>query len=258
MAGATLASMAELLIFGLGELGKLYGAGALGAGFRVTPVLRSTPIEPIWSTLPAGVPLLIAVSEPSLPAVLQALPASRFGDAILLQNEIFPSLWAHAPEAPTVMIPWLLKKKGLPQIVIRSTPVFGRHAAAVVAMHEALGLESKVLESSIELAHALAHKYTFILTINALGVWRDQSLGRWLDEDLPLVRDLASEASSLASRLVETEIDTEIAIDATLEGMQAMQAISARGRSATIRVTRAQNEAKRLGLALPLLSQIGV
>lgn len=258
MAGAMFASMRELLIFGLGELGKLYGAGALGAGFRVTPVLRSTPLEPLWSTLPAGTPLLIAVSEPSLPAVLQALPASRFGDAILLQNETFPSLWAHAPEAPTVMIPWLLKKKAQPQIVIRSTPVFGRHVGAVVAMHEALDLRSNVLENTTELAHALAYKYTFILTINALGVWRDQSLGRWLDDDMALVRDLAGEASSLAARLAEIDIDTQQAIDATLEGMRAMQAISARGRSATTRLSRAQSEAKRLGLVLPLLAQIRV
>jgi len=248
--------MAELLIFGLGELGKLYGAGALGAGFRVTPVLRSTPLEPLWNGLPERTPLLIAVSEPSLSAVLQALPATRSGDSILLQNEIFPSLWAHAPEAPTVMIPWLLKKKGQPQIVIRSTPVFGRHAGAVVAMHEALGLRCDVLKDSTELAHALAHKYTFILTINALGVWRDQRLGRWLDEDLALVRDLASEAASLAGRLAEIEIDTQVAIEATLDGMHAMQAINARGRSATTRLSRAQSEAKRLGLVLPLLEQI--
>ncbi len=258
MASATLALMTELAIFGLGELGKLYGAGALGAGFRVTPVLRSTKLAPLWDELAEGTPLLIAVSEPSLATVLESLPKSRHGDAILLQNELFPSLWAREPEAPTVMIPWLLKKQGQPQLVIRSTPVFGRHAQVVLAMHQALGLGCDVLDDSAALAHALSHKYTFILTINALGVFRDQTLGRWLDQDLALVRELASEASCLAARLAEIDVNMELAVEATLEGMRAMGAVNARGRSATTRLVRAQSEARRLDLALPLLQQIGV
>src|SRR5688572_26348056 len=97
---ATLGPMPELAIFGLGELGKLYGAGALAAGFRVTPLLRQTPLNAVWTQLPERTPLLIAVSEPSLRSVLDNLPANRRGDAILLQNEVFPSLWSTEREAP--------------------------------------------------------------------------------------------------------------------------------------------------------------
>ncbi len=248
--------MPELAIFGLGELGKLFGGAALAAGYRVTPVLRKTPVPPVFEALAERTPLLIAVPEPSLSNVLASLPQARRADAILLQNELFPALWAGEPEAPTVMIPWLLKKKGDPQIVIRATPVFGRHADTVVDMHQALGVACVVLDDAAALARELVHKYAFILTINALGVWRDRTLGRWLAEEPVRVRDLAIELTRLGARLAAVEVDEAVSVQMVLQGMQAMASVSARGRSASTRLLRALGHTKRLGLTLPLLERI--
>ncbi len=248
--------MQELAIVGLGELGKLFGSAALAAGFRVTPLLRSVPVAATVEALPEHTPLLIAVSEPSLPEVFAALPGNRRGDAILLQNELFPSFWANESEPPTVMIPWLLKKKGNPQIVIRGTPVFGRHTTTVNALHEALGIPCTPLEDASALAKELVYKYAFILTINALGVWRDRTLGRWLDEEPVRVRDLANEFTRLGALLANTQVDEHVAVQLTLAGMHAMATVSARGRSAAVRVARAQQNAKTLGLTLPLLELV--
>ncbi len=248
--------MGELAIIGLGELGKLFGGAALAAGYRVTPVLRATPLQPVVSALPEDAPLLVAVSEPSLAGVFAALPAARRRHAILLQNELFPSFWRAELEAPTVMVPWLLKKKGNPQIEIRPTPVFGRHAALVNALHEALGLKCVVLDDGAALARELVYKYAFILTINALGLWRDRTLGRWLEEEPVRVRDLAAEVSQLGARMAESEIDQAVSVQLVLQGMRALAGVSARGRSASERVLRAQSAAKRLGLSLPLLDRI--
>ncbi len=248
--------MEELVIFGLGELGQLYGGAALAAGYRVTPVLRATPVGPLLAGLPPRTPLLIAVPEAGLDAVLSGLPPPRREDAILLQNGIFPSLWTGAAGTPTVMVPWLLKKQGAPQIVIRSTPVFGRHAGLVLALHAALHIDAVVLDDAHALAQALADKYAFILTINALGVWRDQTLGRWLDEEPVRVRALAAEAGSLAARLADVAPDRDRAEEAVLAGMFALRDVSARGRSAASRLAHADAAARRLHLVLPLLSQL--
>jgi len=248
--------MRDLLVWGVGELGKLYGSGALAAGFRVTPILRTSDVPITLAGRSPDTPILIAVSEQGLPDVLDSVPRAQKGQVILLQNELFPSLWATEAEAPTVMIPWLLKKKGDPQIVIRETPVYGVHSEVVKAMHEALGLPCATLDSASALASELADKYAFILTINALGVVRDRTLGGWLREEPVRVRDLASEACQLAARLAETPLDEARRIQRVLQGMHALSALSARGRSAGARVTRAQAHARALGLDLPLLFQI--
>lgn len=248
--------MRDLVIWGVGELGKLYGAGALAAGLRVTPLLRSSDVHGTLSALPLDTPLLIAVSEPGLGQVLETIPEVRKGQMILLQNELFPSLWASWAAPPTVMIPWLLKKKGDPQIVIRETPVYGPHGKLVETIHGALGLPCSMLADAAILCAELADKYAFILTINALGVLRDRTLGGWLREEPVRVRDLAVEAAQLASKLADTKLDEARSVQRTLAGMHALNAISARGRSAGARVARAQERARTLGLTLPLLASV--
>lgn len=242
-----------MILIGVGELGALYGAAALRAGLRVTPVLRSTIIEDVWKGTPARTPILIAVGEADLEPVLQSLPAARKRDAILLQNELFPSRWKRHGVEPTVMIPWLLRKRGQPELVARPTPVYGQYTALAADLHRALGLDIQPLHSEAELAQALVDKYTFILTVNALGLLGDVNLGEWAAREPARIVALAREAAALGQALCEHPIDVETSVRATQQGLQAMAPMRARGRSASERVRRAVAQAEAFGLEIPEL-----
>jgi hypothetical protein len=247
--------MRDMSIYGLGQLGQLYGGAALRVGLRVTPITRSVDPRAALASLPSETPVLIAVGEDALDGALDAL-GPRLAHAILLQNELFPSAWEARGSTPTVMVPWLLKKAASPLTVPRPTQVFGRHAELVEALHEALAIPCQRLHDEAALRQAMVDKYTFILTINALGLVRDRTLAVWLDEDLPQVRAVADEAASLGERLCATAIDRGRATRATLEGMHALGTMSARGRTARSRLDRALAHAARLDVTLPTLRSI--
>ncbi len=261
--------MRDLIVVGIGELGSLYANAALKRGLRVTPVTRAQHPAAALADAPTDAPVLVAVAEADLEAALESLPAERRASLILLQNELFPSQWSRfTPSTPTVMIPWLLKKKGEPLLVARSTPVFGRHAELVVELHDALGFRAETLPDEAALRQAIVDKYAFILTVNALGLLQDLSLGAWSNKDPAQVDALAREAARLGAKLVSVRADGDapeqervarIDVDASIAqvqlGMRAMSAMRARGRTAKGRLERALGNAARFGLATPALAR---
>ncbi|MDB4988971.1 MAG: hypothetical protein JWN04_4149 [Myxococcaceae bacterium] len=247
--------MRELVVYGLGELGQLYGAAALRAGLRVTPITRALAAQSILQALPHDVPVLVAVSESSLDDALEVLGRERGNASILLQNELFPSQWQRHELRPTVMVPWLLKKRGVALTVARATPVFGPHAELMCELHRALDVPVIKLRDEAALHQALVEKYAFIVTINALGLLRDRTLGMWLQEDPILVHAVALEAAQLGAILCEQDVDLPRCARAVSEGMRALGTTGARGRTAEARVSRALEHGRRIGLALPELSR---
>ncbi len=247
--------MRELVVYGLGELGQLYGAGALRAGFRVTPITRQTDPAQVLPTLSGEVPILVAVGETALDDVLERLAPAHGGSLVLLQNELFPSRWQRFGVTPTVLVPWLVKKRGLPLAVARPTAVYGRFARLVGELHEALALPLEPLREERALHGALVAKYAFIVTINALGLLRDRTLALWLQEDPVRVRALAEEAAAVGARLCQSELDLAGCARTVEEAMRALGPMSARGRSAEERVIRALGHADRFGLAVPELAR---
>jgi hypothetical protein len=244
--------MHDLVVYGLGELGQLYGAGALRAGLRVTPITRDSDPEAVLTELPPDTPILVAVGEDALDGVLDQL-GQRGEQAILLQNELFPRRWQARAISPTVIVAWLLKKRGTALTVARPSPVFGRHAALVERVHEALSISTERVSDERALLQAIVDKYAFILTINALGMLRDRTLSTWLQEDPLRVRTLANEAAALGGKLAEGTVDVDRSVRAVAEGMRALGTMSARGRSAETRVRRALEHAASLGLTTPAL-----
>jgi len=204
--------------------------------------------------LPADTPLLVAVGEDALDGVLATL-GPRLEQAIFLQNELFPAQWRAHGQTPTVLVPWLLKKRGSALSIARPSPVYGKHAALVDTLHQALAIPSQVLGDEPALLQAIVEKYAFILTINALGLLRDRTLATWLQEDPLRVRALADEASTLGARLADTEVDLIRSAQAVSEAMRALGTMSARGRTAQARVQRALAHGARLGITLPSLSE---
>jgi hypothetical protein len=197
---------------------------------------------------------LIAVSENALDEVLAWLPPERHGDAIVLQNELFPSRFAALAEAPTVLVPWLLQKRGQPLTVIRPSPVWGRHAAVVARVHQALQIPVEPVSPGAGAA-ALRDKYAFILTINALGVYREGTLGELIEDERSLAQKLATEAHTLAAACAGAAED-ERAIEALFAGFTTLSEMPARGRTAKARLSRALERARHLDLQLPELSRI--
>jgi ketopantoate reductase len=248
--------MRELVIVGVGELGKLFGAGALRAGLRVTPVTRANRVEDVLKHVAPRTPILLSVGEDALSDVLRALPQEHRECVILLQNELFPSVYRAYGITPTVLVPWVLQKRGQPTTVARPSPIFGAQADLFAELLDALAIAHTRLTTEAELAQALADKYAFILTINTLGVATDRTLGMWLQEDPAQVLEVCDEAARLAEALVEQPIDPATAHRAAREAMIALSHVPARGRSARERLDRALLHAARLGLRIPTLTRI--
>ena len=247
--------MRDMVIYGLGELGRLYGAAALRAGMRVTPIVRESDPARVLAGLDVDVPILVAVGEAALDEVLATIPRERGRDVIMLQNDLFPSRWRAHQLEPTVLVAWLLKKRGTPLTVARSSPVYGPHAALMRTLHEVLGAPVNVLASEAALHQALIAKYAFILGINALGMLRDRTLAGWLQEDPLRVRALTGEAAALGAALCEAPLDRSACERAVGEALHALGQMSARGRTAAQRVRRALTQAEELGIAVPELAR---
>ena len=247
--------MRDMVIYGLGELGRLYGSAGLRAGMRVTPIVRGSDPARVLAGLPADVPILVAVGEAALEEVLASLPRERARDVILLQNDLFPSRWRKHQLEPTVLVAWLLKKPGTPLTIARSSPVYGRHAALMLALNEVLGVPSSPLATEAELHQALVAKYAFILGINALGLLRDRTLAGWMQEDPLRVFALTGEAARLGAALCECPLEGPACERVVEEALRGLGVMSARGRTAAQRVRRALTQAEALGIAMPELGR---
>ena len=248
--------MRELVVIGVGELGKLLGAGALRSGLRVTPITRKMRASEVLKQVAARTPILVSVGENALPELLEALPEGHRENVILLQNELFPSTYRTHGISPSVLIPWLLQKARMPTIVARPTPIYGPRAALIAEIFDALSLPHERLTTDAELRQALVDKYAFILTINALGLSTDRTLGMWLQEDPAQVWDICDEVTHLGEALAEASIDPARSQISTQEAMIALSHVPARGRSARERVERALSHAARLGFDLPALTRL--
>lgn len=251
-----LTCMRDFVIYGVGELGKLLAGAALRRGLRVTPITRDSQPEERLRQIAPGTPLLVSVGENDLPAVLAGLPSAHRSSVILLQNELFPSSWQAHGLTPSVFVPWVLQKRGLPTQAARPSPLFGAQAALLAELLDALSLPHVTLHSEAELTQALVDKYVFILAINALGLAVDRTLGMWLQEDPTQVWDVCEEACVLGEALAGRPIDHAVAHAAAEEGMRGLAQVPARGRTAGERVARALAHATRLGLELSHLTRI--
>ena len=252
-----MSSSHEMLVFGAGQLGQLYAAGALRLGIRVWPLTRQMDADQTMAAFPDGHPILLGVAEASFADALRKIPDSRRQDVVLVQNELFPAQLAEwGLDKATVLTVWLSKKKGRPIEVARTSSAYGRHAALFHRMHQALELPSTVLTSAEELHTDIAAKFTFILTINALGLVENLSLGQWLEKDHTQVSRLIDEARALAQMHLQANVDAAQTRQRVMEAMEGLHDYPAKGRSAKARLSKALDDAARFELDLPCLRQI--
>lgn len=244
----------DLVLVGVGQLGTLFGEGALAAGRRVTPLRRDSDVERCLDDVPLGSPVLVTTGEKDLPGALQGLPKDRWPDVILVQNELFPSTWrALDLEDPTVAVVWLSKKPGRPVEIGGPTDVYGKHAQVMAQIHEALTLPCTLLSTSEQLGTALVAKYAFILAINALGLEDDVTLGDWLERDQARVLAVLDDTRRLAEAKLGHSVDGKRVQRKVLDAMTLLSSYPAKGRTAAERLERARADAAALGLKLPAL-----
>ncbi len=242
--------MESFVVIGPGQLGRLYAGGALRLGRRVTPVRRGDDVEGILRDIEPSAPILIATGEAAMPEVAARLTDDRREDTILVQNELFASVWEAAGlRSPSVAVVWLSSKPGRPLEIARPTALWGRHAALLADVHDALGLPFAVVDDATVTLELVA-KFAFILGINTLGLEADHSLAGWLREDEARVRAVMVDAVALGAAL-GGDVDRDAAVEMACEAMVALGEYPAAGRSAPARKARARAEAARLGLDLP-------
>lgn len=226
----------HMMAVGLGELGAFYSVAALRAGASVQPVRRGDDYGSEVASLPADVPILVAVSEGSLDGILAATPSARRPDLILVQNSVTPSIWSDWDSTPTVATVWSAVKPGQPLRAGQRTSVFGKHAAFFSAIQAHVGLTGTVLETETSLTGEMVAKYAFILTINALGLAYDETVGALLSGRTDRFHEVLAASLDVGALLIEGDFDREAAAATAVEGAEALASMPARGRSAPARL----------------------
>jgi hypothetical protein len=246
--------MQEVVIIGLGQLGRVFAGGLLRAGCSVVPVNRGDDMAAIEAAHPAPALVLVAVAEPDLHTVLAALPAAWKGRAGLIQNELLPRDWlAHGIENPTVISVWFEKKKGTDAKPLIASPVAGPGANLLVRALAAIDIPARQVESGDELLYELVRKNVYILTTNIAGLKTGGTVSELWQNHEPFARRVAGEVIDIQDWLTGRRHDREKLIAGMLEAFAGDPNHGCTGRSAPARLARALQHADAGGLAVPTL-----
>ncbi len=249
--------MKDVVIVGLGQLGRVIAGALLRAGCRITPVNRGDDLEKLSRLLPAPELVLVAVAEADLPGVLENLPLhwkSRLG---LIQNELLPRDWLrHAIVCPTVVSVWFEKKPGTDAKPILPSPVAGPKAGLLVRALEGIGLPARTVGTDDALLYELVRKNVYILTTNLAGLKTGGMVGDlWKSHEL-FARQIANEVMDIQDWLTGATLDREKLITGMLEAFDGDPQHGCTGRSAPSRLARALHHADQAGLAVPTLRSL--
>jgi len=245
-------SRMSVVVIGLGQLGRLFGAGLLATGHTVVPVRRG---EPLPATLPEHV--LVAVGEDDLASVLGSLPPAWRDRVVLLQNELSPPEWlAHAVVRPTVLVVWAEKKKGKPLAVVRETEVAGPGAALFVSALAAADVPARVIDEGRALEDALVVKNLYILVSNLAGLAGAASVGQLLGVHAELASEIARDVLAIEAARLGRPVDEAALLARMNEAFAADPAHACRGRTAGARLARALDRARALGVPTPALDRL--
>jgi ketopantoate reductase len=245
------------VIVGMGEMGGSFARGLLRLGHPIFPVLRDTDVEQVASRVPSPLTTLVTVGEADLDHALETLPPQWREDVVLVQNELLPRNWqAHGYTDPTVAVVWFEKKPGTSENVIIPTPLFGPHAALLVAALDRIDVPAFELNSEADLLFELVRKNMYILTANIGGlVSRGNVQDLWYNHR-GLVHAIADEILPIQEWLTGQRYDEEAMLAGMVEAFDADPEHGATGRSAPARLARAIGHAAEAGLDVPQLREI--
>jgi ketopantoate reductase len=246
--------MQEVVVIGLGQLGRVFSGALLRAGCSVIPVNRGDDMGALSARHPAPALVLVAVAEADLHTVLAALPAAWKSRAGLIQNELLPRDWlAHGIEHPTVISVWFEKKLGTDAKPLIASPVAGPAAALLVRALAAIGIPAREVDSGDMLLFELVRKNVYILTTNLAGLRTGGTVGELWANHEAFARQVAGEVMDIQDWLTGVKHDRENLLAGMLEAFAGDPGHGCTGRSAPARLARALQHADAAGLAVPAL-----
>jgi len=244
----------NVVIIGLGQLGRVFAGGLLRAGCSVVPVNRGDDMAALARTHPAPELVLVAVGENDLHAALGALPDTWKSRVALIQNELLPRDWlAHGLIDPTVMSVWFEKKKGIDAKPLIASPVAGSGATLLCRALAAIELPCREMALGDALLFELVRKNVYILTTNIAGLKTGGTVAELWAHHESFARQVANEVMDIQEALTGAQHDRAALIAGMLEAFDGDPQHGCTGRSAPARLARAIGHANEFGLAVPTL-----
>lgn len=246
--------MNEIVIIGLGQLGRVFAGALLRTGHAVVPVNRGDDMSAVAAMHPGPVLVLVAVAEPDLACVLDMLPKAWKSRACLIQNELLPRDWhARGITDPTVISVWFEKKKGSDAKPLIPSPVAGPKAGLLAKALGKIDLPAREIASGDELLFELVRKNVYILTTNLAGLRTGGTVGELWANHRAFAQSVARDVMDIQDALTGTRQDRDRLIAGMLEAFDGDPSHLCTGRSAPARLARALEHADAFGLAVPTL-----
>lgn len=249
--------MREVVIIGLGQLGRVFAGGLLRSGCCAIPVNRGDDMSVLAKSHPDPEMVLVAVAEPDLHNVLSALPTAWKTRIALIQNELLPRDWErHGLHNPTVISVWFEKKKGTDAKPLISSPVAGPAADMLTKALNSIDIPAREVSPGEELLFELVRKNVYILTTNIAGLKTGGTVSElWWDHQA-FARQVANEVMDIQDWLTGVKHDREKLIGGMLEAFEGDPNHGCTGRSAPARLARALQYADEAGLAVPVMRSL--
>lgn len=249
--------MNEVVVIGLGQLGRVFAGGLLRAGRTVVPVNRGDDMAVVAQRHPAPELVLIAVAEADLHTILAALPDAWKPRAALIQNELLPRDWkAHGYVDPTVISVWFEKKKGTDAKPLIASPAAGPGAGLLCRALAAIDLPCREVSPGGALLFELVRKNVYILTTNIAGLKTGGTVSQLWGQHEAFARQVANEAMDIQDALTGVVHDRNALIAGMLEAFDGDPDHGCTGRSAPARLARALQQADAFGLGVPILRSL--
>jgi len=246
--------MSEVVVIGLGQLGRVFAGGLLRTGHTVVPVNRGDDLFTVAHAHPEPQLVLVAVAENDLHTVLAAMPGAWRPHIALIQNELLPRDWEQYRYAdPTVISVWSEKKKGTDAKSLIASPVAGPGAELLCTALTAIDLPCREVALGEELLFELVRKNVYILTTNIAGLKAGGTVSQLWAQHEAFARQVAHEVMDIQDALTGVAHDRDTLIAGMLEAFDGDPDHACTGRSAPARLTRAIAHADEFGLAVPTL-----
>ena len=246
--------MTEIILIGLGQLGRVFAGGLLRTGHMVVPVNRGDDMAILAQRHATPELVLVAVAENDLQTVLAALPDSWRSRVALIQNELLPRDWlTHPITDPTVISVWFEKKKGIDARPLIASPAAGPGAKLLCHALTAIALPCPEVAVGDELLFELVRKNVYILTTNIAGLKTGGTVSQLWAQHEAFARQGANEVMDIQDALTGVQHDRDALIAGMLEAFAGDPEHGCTGRSAPSRLARAIGHADEYGLSAPTL-----
>lgn len=246
--------MQEVVIIGLGQLGRVFAGGLLRAGCSVVPVNRGDDMFSVAHAHPDPALVLVAVAENDLHRVLAATPGAWRPRVALIQNELLPRDWEqYRYIEPTVISVWFEKKKGTDAKPLIASPAAGPGADLLVRALASIEIPARKVGFGNELLFELVRKNVYILTTNIAGLKTGGTVSELWQKHEAFARQVADEVMDIQDWLTGVKHDRAKLIAGMLEAFEGDPMHGCTGRSAPARLARALQHADAAGLAVPTL-----